>query len=77
MGQVAFVPLPLQKNELQRWKFVLLDESIRKNTVAYFNSMSKNQLYFRDIENKELKSDNDNRPARQYMYLKFVVAIVA
>ena len=71
-GRIVIFPLPSQEDELTEWKIVLADKSIRKRQIT-------GGLYpvtFNDIDGKKLVFRNNNRPARRYLYLRFIMTFL-
>ncbi|EEQ32089.1 hypothetical protein McanCB56680_005637 [Microsporum canis] len=70
-GTIAIIPVP-STNECEptKWKCVLVDQSLRNQTWAYsFGVVHK----WEELDGKELTFLTDNRPARRYLYFRFVV----
>ena len=71
-GRIVIFPLPSQEDELTEWKVVLTDKTIRKRQIT-------GGLYpvtFTDIDGKKLVFRNNNRPARRYLYLRFIMTFL-
>ena len=66
-GWVAVVPDETVEATPTEWKLGLLNDSVRDHMVSYGTR-------FRDLDGRSLRFLNRNRPARRYLYLRFVMA---
>ena len=71
-GWLAIIPDGSVEATPTEWKLILLNEEVRKNTV--FTAMSGQITRFNDIDGRRLQFLNDNRPARRYLYFRYVMA---
>ncbi|KAL8682944.1 MAG: hypothetical protein Q9186_001023 [Xanthomendoza sp. 1 TL-2023] len=71
-GWIAIVPDGSVEKTPTEWKVVLLKESVRNDTV--YTNPDKTLVRWRDIDGKALQFQNDNRPARRYLYFRYVMA---
>ena len=74
-GWIAIVPDGSVEATPTEWKLVLLNESIRNNMV--YRSSGKNDVSivrWNDIDGQRLRFRNENRPARRYLYFRYVMA---
>lgn len=72
-GWVAIIPDGSVESTPTEWKIVLLDDQKRQFTV-YTDPITHATIRFKDIDGKRLKFCNDNRPARRYLYFRYVMA---
>ncbi|KAJ5113262.1 hypothetical protein N7456_001796 [Penicillium angulare] len=73
-GRIVIVPFPQDTGDTMtatRWKCVLTDKSQKDNMITQQSSW-----YWRDLDNRELTFLNDNRPARRYLYFRFIVTYI-
>ena len=71
-GWVAIVPDETVDRTPTEWKIILLNESVR-NDMVHKNKEGKITRYG-DFDGQRLKFLNDNRPARRYLYFRYVMA---
>ncbi|KAJ5384009.1 hypothetical protein N7517_001920 [Penicillium concentricum] len=74
-GQIVIVPI-LSDTEItspSRWKCVLTDESIRNLTAITTPSHS---WRWNDFDQKELEFLSDTRPAKHFLYFRFIVRYI-
>lgn len=72
---VVVVPLGSLKPVPTRWKLVLLNSAV-KDLLFFRDRTEKKEWYWRDIDGRELKFNNDNRPASRFLYLRYTLAIL-
>ena len=65
-GLIALVPLEPKDGEETRWKCVLTDKSQTKQEV-------KDGFLWKDLDGKELQFLGKHRPAKRYLYFRFVM----
>ncbi|KAF3385932.1 hypothetical protein DPV78_012543 [Talaromyces pinophilus] len=71
-GTIVIVPKPVG-NET-RWECVLLDMSKAKRTAI---SLPRgDQITWGDLHHKELEFRGENRPARRYLYFRFILTVL-
>ncbi|KAI9369358.1 hypothetical protein BJX61DRAFT_536488 [Aspergillus egyptiacus] len=77
-GTIAIVPSPGAITVPTRWMCVLLDETKAKETVwagPYTPGGPKRTIVrLEDIDKKELRFLGDHRPARRYLFFRFVIS---
>lgn len=69
--KLVIIPVDTTEMPIKRWKIELIGNSIR-NTLF---SDNPNQ-YGRDLDGKELTFRSDNRPAPQFLYFHFIMALI-
>ncbi|PGH12241.1 hypothetical protein AJ79_04421 [Helicocarpus griseus UAMH5409] len=69
-GTIVIIPIPPTNTETMKWKCVLVNEAAAKNMVLTFGDII---LRWRDYDGKELQFRGDNRPARRYLYFRFII----
>ena len=65
-GHIVIVPLPSEPNEPTRWKCVVTE----KSTLGL---PATKELKWKDVDGKELVFRGPNRPARRYLYFRFLI----
>ncbi|KAL4886714.1 hypothetical protein BJY04DRAFT_213469 [Aspergillus karnatakaensis] len=78
-GQIIIVPMPGELTAPSRWRVLVLDESELKNGARkiFLNNGKAKIVRFEDIDGKELTFLTDNRPARRYLYFRFIISYLA
>ncbi|KAK2771292.1 hypothetical protein FQN53_005102 [Emmonsiellopsis sp. PD_33] len=70
-GIIAIVPVPpLKGDDATKWKCVLVDQDKRD---AMFSWTGREVYTWKELDGKELVFLSDNRPARRFLYFRFVV----
>ncbi|KAK2812582.1 hypothetical protein FQN50_001226 [Emmonsiellopsis sp. PD_5] len=70
-GVIAIVPVPpLKGDDVTKWKCVLVDQDKRD---AIFWRSGRDIYTWKELDGKELVFLSDNRPARRFLYFRFVV----
>ncbi|KAK2753650.1 hypothetical protein FQN55_000013 [Onygenales sp. PD_40] len=70
-GIIAIVPVPpLKEDDPTKWKCVLVDRDMRD---AMFSRSGRDVYTWKELDGKELVFLSDNRPARRFLYFRFVV----
>ncbi|KAL9598482.1 MAG: hypothetical protein Q9219_004455 [cf. Caloplaca sp. 3 TL-2023] len=72
-GWIAIVPDGSVEKTPTEWKVILLNEDKRKQTVKTSRS-DGTIIRWGDIDGKTLQFQNDNRPARRYLYFRYIMA---
>ena len=72
-GWIAIVPNGSVDQTPTEWKLVVLKDSIRNDTV-YTPLTGGAITRWRDIDGIALRVRNNNRPARRYLYFRYVMA---
>ncbi|KAJ5898882.1 hypothetical protein N7495_003626 [Penicillium taxi] len=78
-GDIAVIPIPGKMTTPTTWKCVVLDQSVKKlNNIVYTYVSEpeniKRHIRVKDLDERELKFLNDNRPRRRYLYFRFIVS---
>ncbi|KAL4779098.1 hypothetical protein BJX76DRAFT_365523 [Aspergillus varians] len=77
-GTIVIVPIPGAITAPTRWMCILLDETKAKETVwaGPYTPGDPNTKIIRleDIDKKELKFLGDNRPARRYLFFRYIIS---
>ncbi|KAK5445268.1 hypothetical protein LTS15_010049 [Exophiala xenobiotica] len=76
-GDIVIVPIPTDDGPT-RWKCLLVNENKRKLT-CYLRSSGKSKPdkhLWADYDGKELQFLNDNRPARRFLYFRFIITFL-
>ncbi|KUJ10066.1 uncharacterized protein LY89DRAFT_268856 [Mollisia scopiformis] len=68
-GRVIIVAKPGTTERNVVFQLVLLDKSLEKMPI-------RDDIKFKDIDGQELRFLNDNRPAKRYLYFKFVMTYI-
>ena len=74
-GWVAIIPDGSVDSTPTEWKIVLLNNQKRENTV-YTDPITHNTIRFKGIDGKRLRFCNENRPARRYLYFRYIMAYI-
>ncbi|RMJ23805.1 hypothetical protein PHISP_05326 [Aspergillus sp. HF37] len=70
-GTIVIVPVPRSDdNEVTKWKCILVDESRKKHLYDSHGDMVKR---WEELDGKDLMFCSDNRPARRYLYFRYVI----
>lgn len=72
-GWIAIIPNGSVDTTPTEWKLVVLKDSILNDTV-YTPGTGGEIIRWRDIDGKQLQFCNNNRPARRYLYFRYVMA---
>lgn len=88
-GKISIVPLPTTDYASCKWKCVLVDQSVLNQVACSYGSesilwkvgvslsfISKTRAYLtlmQDLDGKELQFLTANRPARRYLYFRFLI----
>ncbi|KAL4788728.1 hypothetical protein BJX76DRAFT_3880 [Aspergillus varians] len=74
-GVIAIVPMSGGFEVPTRWKCILIDESKAKNFIWDAPPTQSHELiHLGDLDGKELEFLTDNRPARRFLYFRFVIS---
>ncbi|KAJ9286803.1 hypothetical protein DTO021C3_5535 [Paecilomyces variotii] len=69
-GQIVIVPMPPQpEEEATRWKCLVIDHEIMDNVVLAMDDT----IRFKDIHGKALEFLSNSRPAKRYLYFRFII----
>lgn len=71
---LTIVPIETVQATPTEWKVVLLNESVRNNTFCVKSYESGENWTWKDIDGRKLTFLNDNRPARRFLYLRYILA---
>lgn len=83
-GRIVIVPLPSKSGEEIQWKCIVTQKSELKNTV-YQGVLWKVSFFitsgplltkltkFKDLHGKELEFKGPNRPAKRYLYFRYLI----
>ncbi|CRG90141.1 Pc12g04220 [Talaromyces islandicus] len=71
-GAIVIVPI-LSGPGASRWKCVLVDKAKQKLPVTYIGG---SLVTWGDLDNKELTFLGHNRPAKRYLYFRFISSII-
>ncbi|KAL8818730.1 MAG: hypothetical protein Q9223_002702 [Gallowayella weberi] len=71
-GWIAIVPDGSVEKTPTEWKIVLLNDAVRNDIVYRVGKTSI--VRWRDLDNKPLQFQNEKRPARRYLYFRYVMA---
>ena len=71
---IAIIPDGSVETTPTEWKLVLLNESIRKEMVYQPSEKGGQIVTWNDIDGQRLKFRNENRPARRYLYFRYIMA---
>ena len=71
-GWMVIVPDETVDQTPTEWKVILLNESVRKQMVA--RDVDGKITVWGDFDGQRLRFQNQNRPARRYLYLRYVMA---
>ena len=75
-GWAAIIPDGSVETTPTEWKLVLLNESIRKNTVYNPGQKGAPIVRWNDIDGQRLRFRNENRPARRYLYFRYIMTYI-
>ena len=70
-GWAVIVPDETVNHTPTKWKIILLNESVRNDMMS--RSDEGEITRWKDFDEQKLKFFNENRPARRYLYLKYVM----
>ena len=76
-GTAVIVPVPAKGSSRSEWKLLLTVESLRNQVVAVTSivaSYPSPPYRWKDLDGTTLEFLNDNRPARRFLYFKYVMA---
>ncbi|KAJ5980278.1 hypothetical protein N7481_007576 [Penicillium waksmanii] len=71
-GAIAIVPVPQGTSPIAQWKCVVLDES-QNDEIAWYCG-DGTSILVKDLDERELRFLNDNRPRRRYLYFRFLIS---
>ncbi|KAJ5290874.1 hypothetical protein N7478_000125 [Penicillium angulare] len=78
LGDIAVVPVEGEMTSPRKFRCIVLNPSILDKTVCsipvYDSSDGFKTFYGWELDNRELKFLNDNRPRRRYLYFRFIVS---
>lgn len=72
--KIAIIPIPGAAKEGTKWKAVLADKTISNQQALYADS---GIVKWKDIDGKELVFLNENRPARRYLYFRYIMTYMS
>ncbi|KAL8670168.1 MAG: hypothetical protein Q9168_005282 [Polycauliona sp. 1 TL-2023] len=75
-GEIAILPHGSIDQRPTEWKVVVLQIALL-DKVCYTNPATGETTTWRAIHNKSLSWRNDNRPARRYLYFRYILAWLA
>lgn len=75
-GAAVIVPLPSKDFSTSEWKLLLTTESLRNQVAVALPFTASDQIYWRDLDETILQFPNENRPARRYLYFKYLMTFL-
>ncbi|MCJ1464996.1 hypothetical protein MMC07_003611 [Pseudocyphellaria aurata] len=75
-GTAVIVPVPAKGSSRSEWKLLLTEESLRNQVAAVTSivaSYPSPPYRWKDLDGTTLEFLNDNRPARRFLYFKYVM----
>ncbi|KAI9768930.1 MAG: hypothetical protein M1840_004526 [Geoglossum simile] len=73
-GDFVLVPIPTERGEPSRWRFILMNENLRTHKLGLVSCTSYEK--YGDLDGTELEFKNDNRPAHRFLYYHFVSTLL-
>ncbi|KAJ9208722.1 hypothetical protein C8Q69DRAFT_460581 [Paecilomyces variotii] len=71
-GQLVIVPMrPQPQDGATRWKCIVIDQEIMEKPIITLGL--GDTVLFKDVHNKPLEFLSNNRPAKRYLYFRFIV----
>ena len=73
---VVIVPAESVEATPTQWKIVLLNTAVKNDTFFndWLHATGQDTWRWRDIDGRRLQFCNDNRPARRFLYMRYVLA---
>lgn len=73
---LTIVPLDSVAATPTNWKIVLLNPAVKDNLfyLDYYKLTDQTEWRWRDIDGRKLTFLNDNRPARRFLYMRYILA---
>ncbi|KAL5338252.1 hypothetical protein BJX70DRAFT_388656 [Aspergillus crustosus] len=74
-GELIIVPMPGGLGPPTRWKCVVLDDTkLRDEVWKTFDGKKANSVKLGDMDGRQLQFLSDNRPARRFLYFRFIIS---
>ncbi|CRG92559.1 Pc12g04220 [Talaromyces islandicus] len=73
LDQGAIVIIPKPVGDETRWECVLVDKSKANHTAI---DLPTGDIKWRDLDHQELEFKSETRPARRYLYFRFIITVI-